>query len=202
MALLRRWLPLPAHRRVLDVCCGAGRHGNELARLGYEVLGSDRNEQALAAAREAAQPGVEYLHLDMRELDLLPGGFGAVVNLWQSFGYFDDATNAAVLAAMARRLAPGGRLVLDIYHRAFFEARQGRREYEKGGLAIVEEKTVVAKRLTVRVSYGGAREDSFEWRLYTPEELTALCAEVGLEPLLVEADVARPRMNLVFSRAS
>lgn len=47
---LRRQLPLPSHGRVLDLCCGAGRHALPLARAGYCVLGVDRDEAAIARA--------------------------------------------------------------------------------------------------------------------------------------------------------
>ena len=60
---------------------------------------------------------------DLRELDPLPGGYDAVINMWASFGYFDAAENERVLGSFARRLRHHGRLVLDVYNRAFFEAR-------------------------------------------------------------------------------
>jgi SAM-dependent methyltransferase len=48
----------------------------------------------------------------------------------QGFGYFDDKTNANVLRQMAERLRPRGRLVLDFYHRGFFEGKDGERVLE------------------------------------------------------------------------
>jgi SAM-dependent methyltransferase len=53
----------------------------------------------------------------MRELRY-ESEFDAVVNWFTSFGYFDPATNDAVLAAFARALRPGGRLLLDLYNPA------------------------------------------------------------------------------------
>jgi SAM-dependent methyltransferase len=120
-------LPLPAFRRVLDVPCGDGRHLHALSALGYDVTGVD-NDPAVAPPVLA----------DLRELDSLPRGFDAAINMWQSFGYFDAAENEQVLGSFARRLRPGGRLVLDLQNRDFFEPRDPtERELRPGILSSV-----------------------------------------------------------------
>src|SRR5215510_13351140 len=93
-AFVAAWLPLPAYAGVLDLCCGQGRHARALARRGYRVTGVDANTVALAAARQVPGNSIVYLQHDMRRLEELPGLFDAVICLWQSFGYFDAATNA------------------------------------------------------------------------------------------------------------
>jgi SAM-dependent methyltransferase len=51
-AWLQRWAHLiPAGGRVLDVACGAGRHMRYLSSLGHQVMGVDRNPEALDLAR-------------------------------------------------------------------------------------------------------------------------------------------------------
>ena len=57
----------------------------------------DRDAAAVQEARAGAGANCHFLLGDMRDLADVPGDFDAVVILWQSFGYFDDATNAAVL---------------------------------------------------------------------------------------------------------
>ena len=121
VAFLHRALPLPDFRRVLDVPCGEGRLVRALAARGYDVTGVDRAEELSPA-----------IVRDLRDLDGLPEDFDAVVNMWASFGYFDAVENERVLASFARRLRPGGRLVLDVHNRTFFEARQGTRELRPG----------------------------------------------------------------------
>jgi predicted RNA methylase len=44
--------PLPDFRQVLDVCCGMGRHAQALSRLGYSVVGVDRDPDAISQARK------------------------------------------------------------------------------------------------------------------------------------------------------
>ena len=92
----------PPPARVLDVPCGFGRHALALGRRGYRVTGVERDPDV---AREARAAGVDVRELDMRRLGDLPKKFDAVICMWASFGWFDDATNADVLAASPR--APG-----------------------------------------------------------------------------------------------
>src|SRR5438876_8502549 len=78
--------------RVLDLACGAGRHSIELAKRGLEVVGYDLSEPLLKAARAAARKAsarVTFVHGDMRDLPY-HGEFDAVVNLFTSFGYFEE----------------------------------------------------------------------------------------------------------------
>ena len=187
VAFLRRVLPLPGYRRVLDVPCGNGRHLHALTAVGYEVTGVD-NDPAL-------DPPVLA---DLRDLDALPTGYDAAINMWQSFGYFDERENARVLGSLARRLRPGGRLVLDLHNRAFFESRSPtERELRPG---IVERSTLVAGRRRCEIDYGDGQVDVHEWQLYLPEELVRLGAREGLEPVLVEAPSDEPALRLVLRR--
>jgi SAM-dependent methyltransferase len=187
VAFLSRVLPLPGYGRVLDAPCGSGRHVEALGALGYEVTGVDNDP--------AVDPPVLA---DLRELDALPAGFDAVINMWQSFGYFDERENARVLASFARRLRPGGRLVLDLHNRAFFEPRSpSERELRPG---IVERSTLVGGRRRCEIDYGDGQVDVHEWQLYLPEELVALGAGHGLEPVLVESGPDEPTMRLVLQR--
>lgn len=204
VAFVERQLPQPAFRRLLDVACGFGRHAIALAVRGYEVVGVERDPRVVAEARRRG-PGVEFVELDLRDLDALDGVFDGVLSLWASFGYFDDVGNAAILAAMARKLRPGGRLVLDLWKPELHAARQGTRTLRAG---VRETKRVVDGRLTTDLVYPDGTRDRHDFRLYTPEELDPLAAAAGLRRELVctwcdesrspTADDAR--MQLVLAR--
>ena len=211
VAFVARQLPLPAYRSVLDLCCGSGRHAVGLAARGYAVTGVDRDETTIAAARaRAGDLPATFRALDMRDLGSLPGRFDAVVSLWQSFGYFDEATNAGVLRQAGDRLRPGGRLLLDLYHRDFFERRQGSQEQPIGDITVRTTRRMEGHRLSVDVDYGPGRPpDRFEWQLYTPEELRALGEAQGLALVVACAgfDEGRPpspdlpRMQLILEKS-
>jgi SAM-dependent methyltransferase len=208
-AFVAHWLPQPAYSAVLDLCCGPGRHAHALARRGYRVTGVDTNAAALAEARCVSDATITYLEHDMRRLDGLPGKFDAVICLWQSLGYFDAATNADILRQISQKLRPGGRLVLDIYHRSFFERNQGTRRFERDGRAISEAKRMEGDRLTVTLDYGpDVPQDSYAWQLFSPAAIAELARQHSFAQLLacanfdpaISASADLPRMQLVFER--
>ncbi|MBC8079715.1 MAG: methyltransferase domain-containing protein [Gorillibacterium sp.] len=108
------WLQLEKGADVLDLCCGMGRHSLSLTDLGYKITGIDLSDVLLAEARRLDKKGqVTWVKGDMRRIPLT-GPFDAVVNLFTSFGYFDnDEENGAVLREIARLLRIGGRFILD-----------------------------------------------------------------------------------------
>jgi SAM-dependent methyltransferase len=121
VAFLERALAMAPPMRVIDLGCGHGRHALELARRGYRVLGVDLVEGFLAVARrEAAAAGlaVAYERADMAELAHV-AAFDRAVCLYDAFGWSDDAHQRRTLAAVARALVPGGRLLLDLRTREY-----------------------------------------------------------------------------------
>jgi SAM-dependent methyltransferase len=209
IAFLTRHLPNPPYTTVLDVCCGPGRHARLLAAQGYQVTGVDADRAALDKAGRLSGGQVVYRELDMRRLADLSGSFDAVINLWQSFGYFDESANADVLRQISGKLNPRGRLVLDIYHRGFFEQRQGAQRSERSGVAITETKYLTGNRLAVKLDYDGREQDRFEWQLYTPDEIVTLAGRYGLTPLICctgfderqPASADHPRTQIVLENA-
>jgi SAM-dependent methyltransferase len=109
-------LRLRRGERLLDLCCGVGRHSFELARLGAAVTGLDATPAYLAAAKKrlGRRSNPSFVLGDMRRLRY-EAEFDAAVNLWTSFGYFEDpADDLKVLKGVARALKPGGRFLMDM----------------------------------------------------------------------------------------
>jgi SAM-dependent methyltransferase len=155
---LARLVPLTDGLRVLDVPCGEGRIAGRLEALGCDVVGLDNNAGFLRLARER-YPRVDFRERDMRRLDY-EGSFDVVVNWYTSFGYFDPATNDALLASFARALRPGGHLIVDLYN-----AARLRRLVELGGgaSATLRERgaDLMVDRLTIDDEQGRGRTDRF-----------------------------------------
>ncbi len=209
VAFVARQLPQPHYHALLDLACGTGRHARLLAEQGYQVLGIDRNPQALSVAQVHSVGNLRFLQHDMRDLAGLLGHFDGIICLWQSFGYFDAPTNRAILQNISHKLIAGGRCILDLYHRDFFEAHQDTRTFVKDGVSVTERKFMTGKRLTVQLSYGDGRGgDTFDWRLYTPEEMRALSEACGFRCLIActnfdEAtppSAVTPRMQRVLEK--
>ena len=96
--------------RILDLCCGHGRHTVELAAAGYSMVGQDLSATFLDLAKGAAAARnlqIQFIHTDMREIPF-EGEFNAIINMFTAFGYFDDDTeDQKVLNAVARALKSG-----------------------------------------------------------------------------------------------
>lgn len=176
--------------RVLDVACGHGRISNRLAGFGAQVVGLDRTPFFLDHARnDAAERGVdvEYHQMDMRELSD-DGGFDVVVSWFTSWGYFDDETNRATLAAMCRALNPGGRLIIETINRddgrLSTEERSSVKEVD--GEFMIDQTTFdpIEGRLKVRrfVTRNDAPTRSMNYfvRLFSFTELRSWLEEAGL----------------------
>jgi len=115
-----RMIRLVPPARVLDLCCGFGRHAIPLAQMGFAVTGLDYSDDLLARAREDAAHldiDVEFRRGDMRELPWADA-FDGCVMLGGSFGVFEqEAENERVFHAVAAALKPGGRFLLDTANR-------------------------------------------------------------------------------------
>jgi SAM-dependent methyltransferase len=99
--------------RVLDLGCGTGRHSSYLASRGFDVTGLDLSAESLWQARLNEGPNLRFVRQDMR-LPFRSCAFDHVLNLFTSFGYFEDpADHLPVVGNIAASLKPGGTLVLD-----------------------------------------------------------------------------------------
>lgn len=94
---------------VLDAGCGTGRVAIELARHGIETVGVDLDDSMVAEAHRLA-PSLEWICADLADLDL-GRDFDAVVMAGNVPLFTRPGTQAAVVAACARHVRAGGRLL-------------------------------------------------------------------------------------------
>jgi ubiquinone/menaquinone biosynthesis C-methylase UbiE len=207
-------LALEPGSRVLDVCCGAGRHLDAMRRHRLDAWGVDLSEPLLRQAAERRGLAGRLVRADMRALPF-EAGFDAAVNLFTSFGYFiSDAANAAALRQMVRTLRPGGRLLMDLVHRALLEREFSPYNEEPiEGFHVEHHRRLVGDRVqkqTLVTDPQGERSRFDESvRLYRPAEMQEMAREAGLESgRLVGAfdgrrfDENAPRMIVIGERGS
>ena len=182
-------LGIDSPRRVLDLCCGPGRHVVELARRGHDVVGVDRTAAYVHTAREAARAaGVtpELIRSDAREYVCRPP-VDVVLNLWTSFGYFPDpADNLLMLKNARASLADGGVLMLQTRSRETYLGHHPspRTWEERDGILLLEESWVLDdwRRVAGRwvlVDAAGRRDYPWMAWLYTGDNLAELLVEAG-----------------------
>jgi SAM-dependent methyltransferase len=181
-------LQLHPPRRILDLPCGQGRHAIELARRGYQVTGVDLSEYMLGVARERADASrvrVRWLVGDMRE-PLAGERFDLVLNLFTSFGYFDEeADDRRVVDAAASMLGPGGRFLLEVINgERVMGSFQEREWFTVGKTAVMERRSldVPTRRMVVERTVSSPSGDDTSVhavRLYRGPELETVLRAAG-----------------------
>jgi SAM-dependent methyltransferase len=191
-------LGLAPGARLLDLCCGQGRHAVPLAQLGYRVTGLDLSRPLLARAAATAGQLVGLVAADMRRLPFADGSFDAVLNLFHAFGYLEDeAQDELVLGEVARVLAPGGRFLQELANRealvrGWHDSDVARHD---DGLIVLQERALDLRTSRDQVRYtllhpnGRRATRQVSIRLYTLTELEAMLGRAGLELLAVSGDL-------------
>lgn len=187
------WLELQQNDEVLDIGCGMGRHSLALAEFGYRVTGIDLSEALLTEARRHNEDGLieSLVQGDMRELPFEAGRFHATVNLFTSFGYFqDERDNKRVLSEIRRVLRAGGRFLIDFLNPADVERTlvpRSERVDETSGLRIEETRAItdgwVIKQIRIGADADGSDVRQYEERvrLYPLTWFKAALGEAGLK---------------------
>jgi SAM-dependent methyltransferase len=183
---MSEWLKLPPGSRVLDLCCGSGRHSIVLHDLGYDVTGVDLSETLLAEALlNTVGRSIRWLRGDMRAVPL-EETFDAVLNMFTSIGYFeDDAENEKVLHEIHRLLRPGGRFIIDFLNPSYVRSRLVPHSVRQDGNTTIDEVRGIQGDFvvkTIRISEPGVDDRTYEERV-------KLYELSGFRSMLAKADL-------------
>ncbi len=182
--------------RILDLCCGQGRHVLELARRGFTRLtGVDRSHYLIARARRVfRQQGLSAVlrEGDARKLRFRGDSFDIVYVAGNSFGYFETIDDdIAVLREIRRLLRPGGQLLIDFtdgdFLRSNFEPRSW--EWIDKHYFVCRERSLsksrdrlISREVITHTSKGVIADQFYAERLYNESELRELLASAGFAP--------------------
>lgn len=202
---LVRMLNLRPGVRVLDLCCGYGRHAIPLAARGCHVVGIDLSRPLLDhAQRDALEQSIEvdWLQADARALPL-DEGFDVALNLFTAFGYFaKEGENLQVLQEVFEVLRPGGWFVLDtVNHDYLIRHFQRQNWYDRGDAYVLEERAFDHEESRVYGSWtlveadGARRTYPNSIRAYTFSELRLLLTLVGFDVQKVYGGYGQERLT-------
>ena len=184
--LVRDIAGLASGAKVLDLCCGFGRHAYALAEQGYQVTGLDASEHLIRLAEQRfSHLNVNYVIGDMRSA-YVGAPYDAIVNFFTSFGYFDThEENQQVIDTIAGSLAEGGVFVLDFLNAALVRTTLNPESMNMvGETMIIQERWIdepyVRKRITVNVPCTAEHTFEEQVRLYSHQELTTMIKQAGL----------------------
>lgn len=202
---LHELVDLDADASVLDLPCGVGRHSIEFAARGHDVTGVDATAPYVEEARERAQArasksesdldgSVEFVHEDMRSFSR-DGAYDLAVNLYTSFGYFEDRADDETTARnVYEALRPDGAFVLDLAGKETlardFQERSWQ-AFEHG--YVLEERSVTddwswTDNRWLLVVDDDVHEYDVSHRLYSAYELRTLLETVGFADVTVHGN--------------
>ena len=174
--------------RIADLCCGFGRITLELARRGFFATGVDISSAYLKTAGEdAAYDGldIEFIEEDVRAFKRR-NAFDAAVNLYNSFGYFEDPNDDLLFLKNAHySLRPGAAFIIDVLGKEIAVRDYTEAEwFERAGSIVLTESMPVDSWTSVcnrwiLIKDGKRREKIFTQRLYAASELRSLMYEAG-----------------------
>jgi len=173
---------------ILDLCCGFGRITLELARRGFAAAGVDITAAYLNTAREdAAAEGlaIEFIQNDVRNFKR-KNAFDAAVNLYNSFGFFQNPDDDLLFLKNAHySLRDGGAMIIDVLGKEIAVRDYTEAEwFERAGFTVLTESMPVDSwgsvwNRWILLKDGTRREKVFVQRLYAASELRSLLFRAG-----------------------
>lgn len=195
-------LGLGGTERVLDLCCGNGRHMSHLRNWCGALTGLDYSEELLRLAHDSVGLDCALVRADMRAIPFR-GAFDAVTNFFTSFGYFFDLEdNLRVVCEVAAALKPGGRFFIDYVNRESAiaqlvpESVRTQGEYEMHDRRWVDfERNRINKHTTVLYHGLTIRDVEESVQLYSPCEFEGLLHAGGLRVEALYGDYTGAGLN-------
>lgn len=182
-------------QKVLDLCCGQGRHCQELYRRGYKnITGLDYSCYLLDVARgRAKESGMDivFVESDARFPPLPSETFDAVICMGNSFGYFPAVNeDFCVIRAVHSLLKPGGIFFLDLSdgERVRQTFQRHSREWINARTWVSRERgldrdgrRLITREIITSLDQGTQADQVYAETLYSGEEISRMLTQGGFE---------------------
>jgi len=197
-------LKLSPEDKILDLCCGHGRHSLELARRGFQnVEGLDRSHYLIQKAKvQARKEGlkVKFREGDARKLPYPPDTFDVVMILGNSFGYFETVQDdLRVLKEVFRVLKPWGRVLIDVTDGEYLSKNFKPRSWEwidkkhfvcRERSLSLDKQRLISREVITHVEKGVIADQFYAERLYTRESLKELLKTAGYSDIIFHEEIS------------
>jgi D-alanine-D-alanine ligase len=196
-------LELKPENKILDLCCGQGRHTIELVKREYgKVEGLDRSRYLIQKARSTARKSSLYCKFkegDARKLPYPSDQFDTIMILGNSFGYFETVNDdLRVLKESFRVLKPWGKILIDLsdgeYLKNNFQSRSWEwinKEYfvcRERSLSL-DEQRLISREVITDVNKGVLVDQFYAERLYTKDQIMQLLTKAGFSEIKVHGTI-------------
>ncbi len=190
--------------RILDLCCGQGRHSLELASRGFvNVEGLDRSRYLIQKAKKESEKrvlGVKFREGDARKLPYKTDTFDAVVILGNSFGYFEsEDEDLKVLREVLRVLKPWGKVLLDVADGEYLKSNLQNRSWEwvDNRFFVCRERSlssdgerIITREIIAHKEKGIIADQFYAVRLYNRDKLEELLKKAGFDDVEVYSSLS------------
>ncbi|MTB58795.1 class I SAM-dependent methyltransferase [Streptococcus uberis] len=173
--------------KVLDLCCGTGRHIKKLNEDNFPVDGVDFNLEAVKVARKNVRLGKVYLS-DVQNFN--PDvKYDLVYSMESSIGYLSDSKTIEIFKNINRNIiSEKGTFILHLTNRDYLMQNLTPRIWFGNKISgyLLEDRQFnsekgILKINQVRIIEGNDNKYSIDLRLYTLNEIKYLLNEAGLD---------------------
>jgi D-alanine-D-alanine ligase len=196
-------LDLKPENKILDLCCGQGRHTIELAKREFgKIEGLDRSRYLIQKARTNAKKAsifCKFKEGDARKLPYTADQFDNVMILGNSFGYFETLNDdLRVLQESFRVLKPWGKILIDLSDGEFLKKNFQPRSWEwinkeyfvcRERSLSLDQQRLISREVITHVNKGVMVDQFYAERLYTKEQITQILTKAGFSDIVFHGTI-------------
>ena len=184
--LIVQTLSIKPDSKILDMACGSGRHAIIFAKKGFYVTAVDLSQRLMSEAKENAIQNdvkIDFVLSDILDFETTER-FNLTLNLFTSFGYFDnDEDNFRVILKANELLIDGGYFVIDYFNKNYLLKNLiPTSVFSENGLRITQNRIIEGNRVRKNISIesNGLVEEYYESvRLYNHDEMLTHIKKAG-----------------------